>query len=398
MRLQRRRAGFTLIELLVVISIIGILVGLLLPAVQSAREAGRRTQCANNMRQLGLALNNFVAARNVLPNAGTFLEAPNQLATNSNAANSVSGPSASNQFSWMWNWVVDILPFLDAGDLANAWDRSQYFNSQTSTSGQPSNYKIGSTGLGSLRCPDDISAQPNQGNLSYVVNGGFTLFHGTGIGYIAGQSGAAGMQVKLQDNGAPLPANYAQRMGVMFLGTQINDGYTIKSSPSSFFDGSSNTVLITENTNAGYSAADAGGVGTNWACPLPQFCMFIGSAHICDGPSAASNSTTKECGTGNLQTTNPNGPEGSGWVQANNNVQNNYDFINGGQNFVIKGNFPFSNSGHPTGCNMVFADGAVRFISSSINGYVYGKMITPAGSKLPVAYRQLPLSQDDFAQ
>ncbi len=71
---RRPRRGFTLIELLVVISIIGILVGLLLPAVNSAREAGRRTQCASNMRNVGLAILGYVNSQNVFPPAGEFCE------------------------------------------------------------------------------------------------------------------------------------------------------------------------------------------------------------------------------------------------------------------------------------------------------------------------------------
>ncbi len=77
MTARRRRAhlrGFTLIELLVVISIIGILVGLLLPAVQSAREAGRRAQCQSNMHNLTLAMQQFVSTKNAFPPAGEFCE------------------------------------------------------------------------------------------------------------------------------------------------------------------------------------------------------------------------------------------------------------------------------------------------------------------------------------
>jgi prepilin-type processing-associated H-X9-DG protein len=75
-----------------------------------------------------------------------------------------------------------------------------------------------------------------------------------------------------------------------------------------------------------------------------------------------------------------------------------YENINYGQKLTTEGSFPFSNSAHGGGCNMAFCDGAVRFIPATIDGTVYAKIITPAGSKLPIYARQLPVSQDAFTQ
>ena len=72
--------------------------------------------------------------------------------------------------------------------------------------------------------------------------------------------------------------------------------------------------------------------------------------------------------------------------------------VQDGQNLTLKGSFPFSNSAHPSGCNMMFCDGAVRFISNTIDGTVYAKVLTSAGSKLPPDFKQLPVDQDAISQ
>ncbi len=106
MPLQRnslRRSGFTLIELLVVIAIIAILIALLLPAVQQAREAARRTQCKNNMKQLGLAMHNYHDSMLVFPFATI---------TRINGPAPAPGTSNSRQ-----NWFHMILPYVDQAPL-----------------------------------------------------------------------------------------------------------------------------------------------------------------------------------------------------------------------------------------------------------------------------------------
>src|SRR5208337_180281 len=153
---RRPRRGFTLIELLVVISIIGVLVGLLLPAINSAREAGRRTQCQNNMRQLALALNAFAGRKNAFPAAGTFFEDNTTPATTS-GANSIlysalgsgtTGISTATTPNPVTNagysWVVSILGDLDQQDLGNNWTfHTQYYSTATADTSTTPNLIIG---------------------------------------------------------------------------------------------------------------------------------------------------------------------------------------------------------------------------------------------------------------
>ena len=111
----RRRAGFTLIELLVVIAIIAILVSLLLPAVQHAREAARRTQCKNNLKQLGLALHNYHDVHQRFP-AGYFSYP---------TSNGIAPAWAElDPGTWDggpgWSWAAMLLPFLDQSNVTNA--------------------------------------------------------------------------------------------------------------------------------------------------------------------------------------------------------------------------------------------------------------------------------------
>jgi prepilin-type N-terminal cleavage/methylation domain-containing protein len=104
MKQAYRRHGFTLVELLVVIAIIGILVGLLLPAVQAAREAARRMQCSNNLKQLSLASLNYESAFKMLPALG-----------HSGVGNAAPGLGVNG--GWPYAWTISLLPFIEQGPL-----------------------------------------------------------------------------------------------------------------------------------------------------------------------------------------------------------------------------------------------------------------------------------------
>ncbi|TWT74486.1 hypothetical protein Pla123a_33090 [Posidoniimonas polymericola] len=117
---MRRRDAFTLVELLVVIAIIGVLISLLLPAVQSARESARRLQCANNLKQLGLATLNYEDSRRKLPAAGHY--APPETAVYFSYSDwrvdLKSGPNHS--------WLCDLLPYIEESGLHDQLDFSQH--------------------------------------------------------------------------------------------------------------------------------------------------------------------------------------------------------------------------------------------------------------------------------
>ncbi|MBT5017958.1 MAG: DUF1559 domain-containing protein, partial [Planctomicrobium sp.] len=113
--------GFTLIELLVVIAIIAILIALLLPAVQQAREAARRTQCKNNLKQLGLALHNYHDTHGIFPNSMDSYF-PGGVPSRSNPRNH--------------SWMVMILPFIDQAPLYQSIDFSSQLYGQTLAGGQ----------------------------------------------------------------------------------------------------------------------------------------------------------------------------------------------------------------------------------------------------------------------
>jgi prepilin-type N-terminal cleavage/methylation domain-containing protein len=149
-----RKSGFTLIELLVVIAIIAILVALLLPAVQQAREAARRSQCKNNLKQIGLAMHNYHEVNKGFPVA---------------------------QYSCCWGtWVVGIMPFIDQGALYKKYEINKKYGipSDTARYNHSVNRPVVVTRLSTLSCPSDSWGTPfaKITNHNYAVNFGNTSY------------------------------------------------------------------------------------------------------------------------------------------------------------------------------------------------------------------------------
>jgi prepilin-type N-terminal cleavage/methylation domain-containing protein/prepilin-type processing-associated H-X9-DG protein len=401
---QSDRRGFTLIELLVVIAIIGLLMAIALPAISAARSAARRVQCQNNMRQVGLALTAFMNQNNAFPKAATYGETPGlfapasvgnsvinrAFATNSSAFGTYTAAAgaATTDVGPLYSWVVEVLPFIDQQALYDDYNRNRvYFdNGRTGdNTSKPTNLVISSTPIAVLTCPDDPSLIEKSGNLSYVVNGGFSRWHGVAYGWTGTSTGGS--------TGPTLdwvPAGVPKKTGVMFLGTKTGQtAWDYRPSAASITDGMATTLLLAENHLAGASTGNvySGNTLTNWATPHPNFIMFNASDNICSS------------GNGRCTTSGDLAPvqgrtDGLGWARAN--VSGSYENINSGNSSTDEGSSPYPNSKHNGGVHVVMCDGSSRFIKTDVDGTVWSKLITPSGSQLPSIYNQLPLAADAY--
>lgn len=224
-----RKRGFTLIELLVVIAIIAVLIALLLPAVQQAREAARRTQCKNNLKQIGLAMFNYESSYAVFPHPAFY--------SLQNGAAGYGGALTSNV------WSLAILPFIDQGNVFNQYNTNL-------SAFDPLNVTAGQAVITGYLCP----STPRAGNTitftnSVVVPANYStvpwsLTNAGAIDYIATiQVQKSFVDFVYNTTGSPTVDGWGVG-GTAIAGTTVNSpsGCTI----ASITDGTSNTLMIGE--------------------------------------------------------------------------------------------------------------------------------------------------------
>jgi prepilin-type N-terminal cleavage/methylation domain-containing protein/prepilin-type processing-associated H-X9-DG protein len=358
--MRRRSSGFTLIELLVVIAIIGILIALLLPAVQSAREAGRRAQCINNLKQIGLALHNYHSTHGSFP--------PGRMVPYlGNFAGSVTGDCYQGGIAVH----MHLAPYLEAAPMFNAWN---FGNSRvrTSTPLCLANVTVVQMRSSVFICPSE-SNDPGLTNTpvnNYRYNIGVTVCQSSAF-FDSGATQAPWTNNCLAEiNGA---------RGGMFKEEGVIGISHVR-------DGTSNTAAFSErmigdltDTLGGLSAGDARRPTTDQRSPDLTTDEFIRRCEQ-DFLTVTRQSPFYGIGTGAQHYANIEHTMYNHIFSPNSRI---FD-CNSGQSFHDSPNevsITTARSYHPGGVNVLFSDGSVRFVKDAVNVGVWRALGTRAGNE-----------------
>jgi prepilin-type N-terminal cleavage/methylation domain-containing protein/prepilin-type processing-associated H-X9-DG protein len=308
-----RRRGFTLIELLVVIAIIAVLIALLLPAVQSAREAARRSQCVNNLKQFGLAMHNYIDSTNAVP-LGRTLQAGTYR------------------------------PFSQQARLLGFMEQSNTFNSLnfSLSSYDPSNLTAAAQTVNSFLCPSDANYTIPQGLILPGWNSG-------GVNYRANEGTSVAMWYGADDptninNGITPPPN-----GVFYSDQLITLAMLT--------DGTSNTAAFSEHVLGDFSNS----IATDFSDTFEPGTHPITSDDAYNQCLGTTVNNLAQQGYSNV---------GAPWTYGYHSTTSYWHSAPPNTRSCM---FPSSristtaNSRHPGGVNLGLADGSVRFIKSTVN-------------------------------
>ena len=325
------RKGFTLIELLVVIAIIAILIGLLLPAVQKVREAAARSQCSNNLKQMGLAIHNFQSSYGYLPTGGEgtdFVNAP-------------YGPSQFDNFSFFWI----ILPYVEQDNVYRMMNTNYYYEAT------PGNIAGAQSVVKPYLCPSN-ALRPGTGRDN--AGFGYTDYGPTVYTDIDPNTGLR--NTKTRANGA---LHWVGLTGANRLGG---------SSIAEITDGTSTTIAVAEDCGRVEPQVspylDPSGMGNNgrrafwrWAEPDTGFGV--------SGPPPGGPGTGTAINNNAFPINGGTGPAGCNWILVNNCGPNDEIF-----------------SFHTSGAQAVFCDGHVEFLRGGMDSRICRMLVTPNGGEV----------------
>ena len=351
---QKRFCGFTLVELLVVIAIIGVLVSLLLPAVQAAREAARRMQCSNNLKQIGLAIHNYESAHRYFPSGYISFATRNGNAPDWAALDAETWDGAPG-----WGWLALLLPFVEQNSLANQMDMRQPIWS-------PQNRPLASARIATFLCPsssgpeDPFEVQSSSGNTltrygAAVVLGRSHYVANHGQESCWGDCGSAATTEVFTNIYTSTTAVVVVEGDV----SRVADGPFYRNSRVGFrsiTDGTGSTIFVSEHSSR---ISDK-----SWAGVVPGAYTHPRRATPENGPEAAATLTLMHVG--------PSGGE--------------LDIT--GFPIIHPMNFPTYHvcqmvAEHTGGGNVLYGDGSVRFMPDTINLLTAAELASMDESETP---------------
>jgi prepilin-type N-terminal cleavage/methylation domain-containing protein/prepilin-type processing-associated H-X9-DG protein len=383
--MRQNSLGFTLVELLVVIAIIGVMVGLLLPAVQAAREAARRMSCGNNFKQIGLGIHNYHAAYNKLPIHGAGTDPTTRL---------IWFNSSTSGNNWRLSMLVGIVPFIEQQALWEQISNPSTVGGTTWPAFGPTpenpNYRPWATDISSLRCPSDPGiGLPALGRTNYAACIGdstHVAFNGVGI------------CMNNWDGGALRPGSiYPAECGSTQDARASHRGVFVGHASTNFrdvLDGLANTIM------AGEIATDIGDRDkrttiTNVSAGGPE---ILANPSYCQDTVGWIDPARPQFLLASAATAGA--IRGHRWADFAPGVSSCYTILPPNRELCGDGNAAFGNvlstmsSRHQGGCHVLMGDGAVKFVTDSIEaGNSRNPMVVRSGT---AANRNVPGSPSPY--